>query len=393
LKGESFNGNVFASKALEAGASYAVIDEPQSPSDDRFIMVSDVLKALQDLSVFHRNSLDIPFIAITGSNGKTSTKELLRDVLSKKYKVHATKGNFNNHIGVPLTLLEIKKDTEIAIIEMGANHLKEIEFLCSLADPDIGLITNIGNAHIGEFGGQENIITAKTELYKHILKNKGLLFVNSDSSLLMEKSQGISRSTYGQTSASEIQVNKLDSDTFLAVTWKGIRIETQLIGSYNLGNVTAAIAIGDYFKVDVSDIQEAIASYLPENNRSQLVDKGGHRIIMDAYNANPSSMEAAWETFIGMKSGRHFYILGDMKELGEESLSFHREIIDKALRAKLDGIFIGKDFCEAGQGTNAISFTDTDAAREYLSKRDFTGSLILLKGSRGTKLEVLLDVL
>ena len=393
LKGENFNGNAFAMRAIEAGAAYAVIDEKPNIADERLLQFPNGLQALQDLAHYHRKSLDIPFIAITGSNGKTTTKELMRDVLSKKYNVLATRGNLNNHIGVPLTLLGIDSSTEIAIIEMGANHLKEIEFLCTLAEPDYGLITNIGMAHVGEFGSPENILIAKTELYESIKRNKGKLFVHSSSAKLMEKSKGIERSTYGSSKTDDTLIDLISADPSLMVRWNNMEIKTQLIGSYNLSNVAAAIALGAFFEVPALDISAALEAYTPENNRSQLLDKGTHKVILDAYNANPSSMEAAFKNFMAMKSKRHIYILGEMKELGAESVNYHKAMVQMALASDSDGIFIGQDFCRAAEGTQAHCFTDVHSARNYLAELDLTESLVLLKGSRGTRLELLQDLL
>jgi UDP-N-acetylmuramoyl-tripeptide--D-alanyl-D-alanine ligase len=393
LKGGNFNGNVYAQEALEIGASFAVIDEPVNDCDPRLILFPDALKALQDLSKHHRRQFKIPLIGITGSNGKTTTKELIRDVLTSQYKVLATKGNLNNHIGVPLTLLELSSETEIAIIEMGANHLKEIEFLCSLSEPDYGMITNIGTAHVGEFGSPENILLAKTELFSSIKKSKGTLFVDLESEVLMEKSQDIDRITYGSNSNSNYQVELSSADPSLEVRWKGRNIKTHLIGSYNLANVSAAIAIGAHFKVSEEGISKALSSYTPENNRSQLLDKGHYKLILDAYNANPSSMKAAFQNFIEMKAKKHYFILGEMKELGEGSIAYHKEIIAMVSRTVAEGIFIGPDFCIAAADSDAICFQDVLSAQEFVSKLDLDGSLVLLKGSRGTRLELLQEVL
>jgi UDP-N-acetylmuramoyl-tripeptide--D-alanyl-D-alanine ligase len=393
LKGGNFNGNEYAQEALEIGASFAVIDEPVNIQDPRLILFPDALKALQDLSQHHRRQFKIPFIGITGSNGKTTTKELIRDVFAIRFKVVATKGNLNNHIGVPLTLLEVKPDSEIAIIEMGANHLKEIEFLCTLCEPDFGLITNIGMAHVGEFGSPENILLAKTELFTSIKNSKGTLFVHSESEVLMDKSKDIQRITYGSTAKSDHLVELSSADPCLEVHWKGRNIKTQLIGSYNLSNVSAAITIGAHFKVSDEEISKALSSYTPENNRSQLVDKGHYKLILDAYNANPSSMKAAFQNFIEMKARKHYFILGEMKELGEESIAYHKEIIALASGTEAKGIFIGADFCTAAVGSDAQCFKDVQSAQEFVSKLDLDGSLVLLKGSRGTRLELLQEVL
>ncbi|MDA0972602.1 MAG: UDP-N-acetylmuramoyl-tripeptide--D-alanyl-D-alanine ligase [Bacteroidetes bacterium] len=393
LKGENFNGNSFSLNALEQGAKFAVIDEDVPSDDIRLIRVPDALRALQDLSTFHRHKFSIPFIAITGSNGKTTTKELMRDVLLKSFKVSATLGNLNNHIGVPLTLLAIPKDCEIAIIEMGANHVGEIAALSQIADPDIGMITNIGTAHIGEFGGQVNIRKGKTELFRFLQKKKGLVFVPSDSEWLLEDSNGLERRTYGRSEQADIQVRLRATDPTLSFEWRGHEVITHLTGAYNLQNIAAAISIGLHFGVSEADICEALSSYVPENNRSQLVQRGDHRIIMDAYNANPSSMKAALDNFKSMHAEKHFFILGGMKELGEDALFFHEEIMDLALTTSPYGVFIGQEFMDARGDRKAAVFPDAETARPYLEQQDFSGSLILMKGSRGIRLEQLLDLL
>jgi UDP-N-acetylmuramoyl-tripeptide--D-alanyl-D-alanine ligase len=393
LKGDNYNGNSFAINAIEKGAKYAVIDEDVKSEDERLIRVPSALKALQDLSNFHRHTFDIPFIAITGSNGKTTTKELMRDVLLKSFKVSATLGNLNNHIGVPLTLLAIPSDCEIAIIEMGANHVGEIAELCEIADPDLGMITNIGTAHIGEFGGQLNIRKGKTELFRYLQKKNGLVFIPSDSEWLMEDSQGLNRKTYGPSEKDEVRVQLSATDPTLSFSWNGHEVNTHLTGAYNLSNIAAAITFGVHFGVDEADIREAISSYVPENNRSQLVVKGDHRIIMDAYNANPSSMKAALENFKSIKARKHFFILGGMKELGEDTIAFHKEIMEIALSISPYGIFIGDEFMDAKGSLEATVFGNTEHARPYLKEQDFSGSLILMKGSRGIRLEQLEDLL
>ncbi|MFT4662851.1 MAG: UDP-N-acetylmuramoyl-tripeptide--D-alanyl-D-alanine ligase, partial [Patiriisocius sp.] len=332
LKGDNFNGNKYAEEALEKGASYAIIDEEKYRKSDNFIIVDDVLKALQDLATYHRSQLTIPVIGLTGSNGKTTTKELIRAVLSQKHNCLATVGNLNNHIGVPLTILSITKEHEIAIIEMGANHVGEIESLCRIALPNFGLITNIGRAHIGEFGGFDNIIKAKTELYKTMLQsNKHLIFdsseeqnddrvifVNGDDMLLMDKSDGRKRHTYGSKSMYDTEGVYHSQDPFLNVSWesKDILIKTQLIGKYNTDNILAAVAIGEHFNVSDNMIKEALENYTPTNNRSQIQKTAKNTLIMDAYNANPSSVEVAIENLLTMEANKKFFILGDMLELG-----------------------------------------------------------------------------
>ena len=392
LKGERFNGNSFAAKALDDGAAYAVIDEIAYQNDSRCILVDNVLETLQDLATYHRQTMDIPVIGITGSNGKTTTKELMRDVLSKKYCTLATKGNLNNHIGVPLTLLELTAKHELAIIEMGANHVEEIALLSRIAQPDFGLITNIGQAHIGEFGGQENIIKGKCELYDHLRTKPGIAFVASNSAILMDKSEGIERIIYGEGNESSTVCRLLSADPFLTFEWNERQVETALIGDYNLSNIGAAIAVGSHFDVSAEDIQSAISEYVPDNNRSQLMIKGSTRIIMDAYNANPNSMGVALDNLNKMSAPKKLAILGDMLELGELSKAAHQSLIDKVESYGIDYAFIGPVFKSLSNGT-AMFFMDTAEATNELSGYDFSNTLVLVKGSRGIRLERLLEVI
>lgn len=390
LKGERFNGNEYALQAIEAGASYAVVDEPIDAQNSRLIQTENVLKALQDLAAFHRAYLEIPIIGITGSNGKTTTKELMRDILRKKFELHATRGNLNNHIGVPLTLLELTDKHELAIIEMGANHVGEIAELCSIADPDLGLITNIGRAHIGEFGGAENIIKAKSELLVHLREKEGLAFVLGSSDVLMKKSEGLERIIYGDHEESQTFCNLSSADPFLQVGWKDHQVKSNLIGDYNLDNICAAIALGDFFQVPPVDIVAAIQDYDPDNNRSQMIERGGKRIILDAYNANPDSMEAALRNLSQMNAGSKLAILGDMLELGDESSASHRDIIALADELGIDSIYVGPEFC-AVQGEKGRFYSHTDEAAHSFSEEPIQAELILIKGSRGIKLEDLVE--
>lgn len=393
LKGERFNGNEYALSALEKGASWAVVDESIAIENPRLVRVGDVLQTLQDLAHVHRKHLGITVIGITGSNGKTTTKELMRDVLAKKYRLHATRGNLNNHIGVPLTLLELTGQHELAIIEMGANHLGEINLLSRIADPDLGLITNIGRAHIGEFGGYQNIITAKTELFEYLKSKNAKAFVHGESEILLEKSTGLEQFIYGRHPQSQVHCQLTSADPYLELDWEGQHIITQLIGDYNLSNICAAIALGKYFEVASSDIISAISEYDPDNNRSQLVEKAGRKIIMDAYNANPDSMEAALKNLSNMAGGSKLAILGDMLELGDESLSAHKKIIALANQLGLEAVYVGPEFIQAAEDLKSNYFEKTADLASELEKHSLDSDLILIKGSRGIRLEGLLEIL
>jgi UDP-N-acetylmuramoyl-tripeptide--D-alanyl-D-alanine ligase len=397
LKGENFNGNKFAEQALAEGCSFAVIDEKEFKKDERYFLVTDVLQTLQELASHHRNQLNIPFIGITGTNGKTTTKELIKEVLSKKFKTLATSGNLNNHIGVPLTILSITHEHEMAVIEMGANHIGEIEILCKIARPDHGIITNIGKAHLEGFGSPEGVIIAKSELYKFIRSNQGILFVNSDNSLLMELAQNAKKVTYGSSEQSDCVGEFLSSDPFVHLKWKKKKdqknelIKTNLIGAYNFENILASICIGNYFGVESSMINSAIESYVPSNNRSQVLKKGSNTILLDAYNANPTSMAAAIENFSGMKSDNKFLVLGDMLELGKESLEEHLQIIRLLQKKSFEKVFlVGKQFCEAATKCSDFKFVcfhNSEEALEEIRKESLKNTTVLIKGSRGIKLE------
>ncbi|KAA5533394.1 UDP-N-acetylmuramoyl-tripeptide--D-alanyl-D-alanine ligase [Taibaiella lutea] len=394
LKGDNFNGNAFAAKALEDGAAYAVIDESQYATDDRYILTNDVLTTLQLLSHHHRLQLDIPVIAITGSNGKTTTKELLIAVLSAKYKTYATEGNLNNHIGVPLTLLKIKQDAEIAIIEMGANHIGEIASYCKYANPDFGLINNVGKAHLEGFGSLEGVKKAKGELYDYIRKFDGTIFRNADLDYLEKMSQGIQKQiTYG-TSNAQVIGRAIGDDTMLKVviltSGMEVQINTQLVGAYNLPNVLAAVAVGHYFNVDIDTIKKALENYTPSNSRSQLIEKGSNKIILDAYNANPTSMKLALENMASLQAENKWLLLGAMKEMGEESVAEHQSLVDLAIQLGFQNVILtGKEF-EATKH-NYIWFATSSEVKDYLSENKVEHATILIKGSRGSKMEVALE--
>lgn len=393
LKGPNFNGNKYAKAALEKGASYCICDEISDAKSDRIIFVDDVLDTLQQLAGKHREQFNIPFIGITGSNGKTTTKELVHAVLSSKYKCYTTQGNLNNHIGVPLTILSIKQDAEIAVIEMGANHLLEIAGYCRYAMPTHGLITNIGKAHLEGFGSVENIKKAKGELFDFIRAHDGTAFIYSDYEYLKEVASGIRNIiTYGTEHADFTGKVKSDS-AYLEVEitdGAGIgTIMTQLAGNYNLPNVLSAVCIGKTFGVEEEKIKSALENYAPGNSRSQIIKSGTNTIVLDAYNANPSSMKAAIENFANMAGGKKAVILGGMMELGADSIQEHRDIIDLLQRHSWDKIAVaGKDYKDLPG--NIAHFNSSEEAAAWFREQQFEDTLILIKGSRGTAMEKVL---
>ncbi|MGG9971353.1 UDP-N-acetylmuramoyl-tripeptide--D-alanyl-D-alanine ligase [Ferruginibacter sp. SUN002] len=396
LKGENFNGNLFAQNALNAGAAYAIVDEIADDSTDaRLIKVADVLETLQALAKYHRQQFNIPFIAITGSNGKTTSKELVHQVLSASYITYTTKGNLNNHIGIPLTLLSIKKDAEIAVIEMGANHQKEIESYCDYTMPTHGVITNCGKAHLEGFGGIEGVRKGKGELFDYLRKNNGIAFIMNDYDYLIEMSTGIKTvKTYGTVDADIIGSANISKE-FLDVTiTKGSsikNIQTNLVGEYNLPNVLLAVAVGKYFKVQDDKIKIALEHYVPSNSRSQLIERGTNKIILDAYNANPTSMKAAIENFAKMATPEKVLILGGMMELGEESIAEHESVIRLINAYKWKNVvLVGGDF---GKIVNPYTnFSTSIEAKEWFTKQHFENTGILVKGSRSMQMEKVLEV-
>ena len=405
LRGENFDGNLFAEKALDAGAAYAVIDNKTFKKDNRFILVDEVLIALQNLARHHRRQLTIPFIGITGSNGKTTTKELLYSVLSQHCRTHATTGNLNNHIGVPLTILSIPENTDIAIIEMGANHQKEIEFLCSICQPTHGIITNVGKAHLEGFGGVEGVKKGKGELYEFIDKAQGTVFANSDNYLLMDmlrdrKVQKIVQ--YGTAEDNFVSGNLIANLPYLEIEWhrEAMEIDDQmhrcksnLTGIYNFENIMTAICIGIYFKLSAEQVNRGIEEYKPVNNRSQIKVTESNTLICDYYNANPSSMVVAIDNLKAATGQNKVMILGDMFELGKESAKEHQQIIEKAKTVDAGKcIFIGEDFYHFRNAASDFYKTTTDAY-EALKLVPIINSTILIKGSRGMKLELLLELL
>ncbi len=389
LKGDRFDGNLFAGAALKSGAAYSIIDDPVHVTSDRCILVDDVLLTLQKLAQMHRSYFKFPVLAITGSNGKTTTKELCKEVLSKKYRTHATKGNLNNHIGVPLTLLSAPVNTEFMIVEMGANHQGEIDSLCNIAMPDFVMITNIGRAHLEGFGGPEGVKKGKSEMYRYAASSGGSIFLNTDDEVLVSVlPKGANTIPYRRDT---IQLQENPGKT-LAFHYMDKTVHTQLYGSYNVSNIVFAITAGEYFGISFEAIVQAVSGYIPDNNRSQVIQKGSITYIKDAYNANPSSMRASLEQFISVRAPKKIIVLGDMLELGTYSRDAHREIIELASRGDFsEMIFIGPCFCEAGENMPGKYFPDTDATRAYFDEIDKEHATVLLKGSRGIAVERLLD--
>ncbi len=394
LKGPNFNANAFAKKALKKGASLAIIDDRAYDIPGKTLLVRDTLSTLQQLARYHRQQLKIPVIAITGSNGKTTTKELVRAVLSQKYKVVATAGNLNNHIGVPLTLLSIDENTDLAIVEMGANHTGEIASLCNIALPTHGLITNIGRAHTGLFGGFEGVIRAKSELYDYLLKNNGVVFINQRQPVLMNMAQRFKDPVLYPGEDGYYHCTFIDATPYVRLkTGEGEILNSRLIGAYNFDNIATALCLGKFFRVDPGKTLRAIEAYVPQNNRSQILRKKGITIMLDAYNANPSSMEAALEAFNALPGEKKAVILGDMFELGDDSPPEHERV--GTLTGKYDfdqKIFVGKDMRYAAEKVpDSRYFEDKPGLISFLKNKSFEGYSILIKGSRGMALEEIAD--
>ena len=396
LKGPNFNGNEFALQALEQGAAYAIVDEPVQASEHlqkRILQVEDVLTSLQALAKFHRAQFNIPFIAITGSNGKTTTKELVAAVLSSHYTIYTTKGNLNNHIGVPLTLLSIQQDAQFAIIEMGANHLKEIESYCSYTLPTHGMITNCGKAHLEGFGSEEGVKKGKGELFDYLRAHQGTVFLMQDFDYLVKMTQGISNIIgYGKEHG-QIQADAIDQNGMLTVQIKkGIEIDliqTHLVGNYNLPNVLAAVAIGHHFKVPNDKIKMAIENYIPSNSRSQLLNWNNNEVILDAYNANPSSMKLAVENFAKMNKENKIVCLGGMRELGADTLMEHQMLIDQLKETNWKQVMlVGSEFKPCDH--NFLYFDTVLEAKAWLQAQELKGYTLLIKGSRGIQMEQLI---
>ena len=394
LKGPNFNGNKFAQEALNAGAAFVVIDEAAGFKDIRLISTGDALQTLQQLAKYHRQQFTIPFIAITGSNGKTTTKELIHEVLSSTYKTYTTKGNLNNHIGIPLTILSVQKDAELAVIEMGANHQKEIESYCAYTLPTHGIITNCGKAHLEGFGGMEGVKKGKGELYNYLRATDGVAFIMTDYTYLKEMSKGISKiKTYG-TQDAEITGIAATTNQFLDVQMTNgtdqKNITTHLVGAYNLPNVLVAVAVGKYFKVPEQKIKNALEQYTPCNSRSQMIEKNGNKIILDAYNANPSSMKAAIENFAGMGGQNKILLLGGMMEMGDESLAEHTALIDLIANYTWKNVvLVGGDFNKIPHPY--LYFNNSTKAKEWLQLQPLDNAMVLIKGSRSMQMEKVLE--
>ncbi len=393
LKGEHSNGGAFAKAALDKGAICCVVDDAQYQVDDRCIVVSDVLTTLQLLAKKYRDTFTFPVLALTGSNGKTTTKELIAAVLSKKFNVAATKGNLNNHIGVPLTLLSIKRDCNFAVIEMGANHQKEIESYCIYANPDFALITNIGKAHLEGFGGEAGVLKGKSELFEYVQQKKGTLFINSNETALMALFNNYGKTIkYGFNQEDNTYGKIIHDDEFATVLIDDIiTVKSNLVGDYNANNIIAAACIGKYFGVNYNEINAAIAAYIPDNNRSELKLLNGNYFIMDAYNANPSSMKAALNNFEALKAQHKIAIIGDMLEMGDYAFAEHQAIIDLVGKCNFNQTATVGPLFAAHTAPGVIHFQSAADAKEWFNKQQFKGATILLKGSRGMKLELIIS--
>lgn len=400
LKGDRFDGNEFAASALQQGSSLAVVDNPLLKGKPGCYWVPDVLSTLQELAAHHRRMLGLRVIGITGSNGKTTTKELMAAVLGTTYKLWFTQGNLNNHIGVPLTLLSIPADTELAVVEMGANHIGEIARLCEIAQPDYGLITNVGKAHLEGFGSFEGVKRAKAELYRYLERKGGKVFVNIDSKALSEMLGGYAFELgYGESERAMVHGFEALAAPFLSFSWRiknmpvSYKAETRLTGLYNLENVLAAIAVGVYFDVPHDKINKALSSYLPSNNRSQVLETGRNKVVLDAYNANPTSMHAALDNFLAMDEDNKVLILGGMKELGSESLKEHQILVERLLKEEVPVCyFVGREFKDIVPAVKDwLWFENSERLNEYLKAKPLNDALVLVKGSRSNSLEAVIE--
>ena len=396
LRGHKFNANEFAAQALEKGASYAVIDDPTYAGSERCILVENTLDTLQALAKHHRSKLTIPVIGLTGSNGKTTSKELVSAVLSKKFRTYATKGNLNNHIGVPLTILSIDSSCEMAVVEMGANHLGEIALLSSIANPTHGFITNIGKAHIGTFGGFENIIRGKSELFQHLITHEAVVFINSQNPILANMAKRFKHPYFYPAADDYYYAQLMDADPFIRFkAGNGEEVQTQLMGAYNFENIAAALCIGKYFGVNAKDANRAVAEYVPGNMRSQIVKKNSNTVILDAYNANPSSMEAAILNLAAMQAPKKVVILGDMFELEEEAEKEHQRIGELLHAKKFDRAYLCGQLMKSAKANFAEAryFESKDLLIAELKANPISDSTILVKASRGIGLETIVDYL
>lgn len=398
LKGDNFNGNKFALAAIEKGCRYAIIDEDEYALNDRFILVDDVLSTLQDLAREHRRQLDIPILAITGTNGKTTTKELVHEVLKRKFQTVATIGNLNNHIGVPLTLLSMNNDTEFGIVEMGANHPEEIQQLCEIAEPNYGIITNVGKAHLEGFGSFEGVIKTKKELYDFLYQNEGKVFVNADNDYLAEMLNDQETISYGNSEKAFSKAKFLQAEPYLVLEIRSavgkLYIKTKLIGAYNFENALAAVTVGRYFKIDEIEIKQALEDYVPSNNRSQLKKTERNILFLDAYNANPTSMKLAIENFAGMSRKNKVIILGDMLELGSDARKEHLDLLQLIQDQNLQNVYlVGDIFTEVNSNKQFKTFKSTSDLITELEKAELLNQYILIKGSRGIRLEQVIEKL
>ncbi|WP_034041540.1 UDP-N-acetylmuramoyl-tripeptide--D-alanyl-D-alanine ligase [Wocania ichthyoenteri] len=394
LKGDNFNGNTYAEQAIKKGAKYVIIDDKEYKISDKTILVNNVIKTLQELASYHRTFLNIPIIALTGSNGKTTTKELINAVLSEKYKTTATLGNLNNHIGVPLTLLSMNPNTEIGIVEMGANHLKEIAFLCNITKPDYGYITNFGKAHLEGFGSVEGVIKGKSEMYDYLIANRKTIFVNGNDAIQVNKTNDAKRLVFGNTNSANINIDFIDAKPFVESKYNDLNIKSQLIGDYNFNNIAAAITMGNYFNVKDNVIKNAIENYVPNNNRSQIIKKGYNKIILDAYNANPTSINAALLNF-EKQTGHKIAVLGDMFELGNETKQEHQTITDLAISLNIDKIIlIGENFYQSKVSSEkVVQYKTFEEFKKHFKIYTIKNTTLLIKGSRGMALERVLESL
>ena len=395
LSGKNFNGNQYAQKAIALGASYVIVDDKNFYPDNhkKYILVDNTLATLQDLATYHRNYLGIPIIALTGSNGKTTTKELILSVLSESFNITATQGNLNNHIGVPLTLLEMNQNTEIGVVEMGANHQKEIEFLCKIAQPDYGYITNIGKAHLEGFGGIEGVLKGKTELYQYLRNHDKMVFLNQKDVKLVTAAKGMHTYRFSEDTDADLQIENITQSDYISVKCNEVVVQSNLIGMYNFSNISCAIAIGNYFNIAMETIKKGIENYTPGNNRSQILHKPTYTILLDAYNANPSSMQVALDNFKQMNFNVKIVALGDMFELGKDTEKEHIAIAQYAINKKFERIIlIGKHFSKVNLQHHHLHIFETkEEAVPLLQQYVKNTDALLLKGSRGMKLEELLE--